>query len=160
MHVKERATTMIEIKHNGKRLLITGPKGNVEILASDEAAWKLMMLIEGECEPAGRVKVAGEYGYCRQRYYQLLDAFRRKGTVAMASAKRGPKTNYRRTPEVTRQVIRYRFLDPDAPAGVMAQKMRQNGLTISTRSVARIIQEYGLQKNSTHAGRRRTMGRK
>ena len=66
--------------------------------------------------------------------------------MALQSKKRGPKTNYRRTHEVVRQVIRHRFLDPDASADVIAQKLRQRGLTIGTRSVERVIQDLGLQK--------------
>jgi len=152
---------MIEIRHDADRLLVAGKKGCLEISPSDEIAWKLMMLIEGECEPASRVSVAAEYGYCRQRYYQLIDGFRREGASALANRKRGPKTNYRRTPEVTRQIIRHRFLDPDASPEVIAQKLRQNGFAIATRSVSRVIQEYGLQKKtSTSAGRKRKTGRK
>ena len=59
---------------------------------------------------------------------------------------RGPKKKYRRTDELQRQVIRHRFLDPDASAEVIAQKLRQTGFVISTRSVERVIAEYGLQK--------------
>ena len=152
---------MIELTHRGDRLLVTGQKGSLEVARTDEVAWKLMMLIEGECGPASRVSTAGEYGYCRQRYYQLLEGFRREGAAILASQKRGPKTNYRRTPEVTRQVIRFRFLDPDASPEVMAQRLRQNGLAVSTRSVSRVIEDYGLQKKGfTNAGRRRKTDRR
>src|SRR5207253_7224771 len=34
----------------------------------------------------------------------------------------------------------------DASAEVIAQKLRQSGLLISTRSIARVIAEFGLQK--------------
>jgi hypothetical protein len=64
------------------------------------------------------------------------------------SKARGPKTNYRRTGEVERQVIRHRFLDPLASAEVIAQKLRQTGFAISRRSVARVIADYGLQKKT------------
>ena len=66
----------------------------------------------------------------------------------LLSQKRGPKHNYRRTDEVIRQVIRHRFLDPDASAEVIAQKLRQCGLSISTRSVERVIEQFGLQKKT------------
>ena len=62
--------------------------------------------------------------------------------------RRGPKTNYVRTDEVERQVIRHRFLDPDASADIIAQKLRQAGFEISTRSVERVIETYGLQKKT------------
>jgi hypothetical protein len=63
---------------------------------------------------------------------------------------RGPKTDYRRTEQVVRLVIRHRFLDADASPQVIAQKLRQAGLSISQRSVERIIADYGLQKKTLH----------
>ena len=75
--------------------------------------------------------------------------------MALQSQKRGPKTNYRQTAEVVRQVIRHRFLDGDASAEVIAQKLRQTGGTISNRSVERIIAEYGLQKKTPQVPSRR-----
>jgi hypothetical protein len=47
-----------------------------------------------------------------------------------------------------RQVIRHRFLDPEASTEVIAQKLCQTGFVISIRSVARVIAEYGLQKKT------------
>jgi transposase len=91
---------------------------------------------------------ARKYGLSRARYFQLRAAYRRSGALGLKSRKRGPKQNYRRTPEVVRQVIRHRFLDPDASAEVIAQKLQQTGLPISIRSVARVVEDYGLQKKT------------
>ncbi|MGI6418473.1 MAG: hypothetical protein ACOX1P_22730 [Thermoguttaceae bacterium] len=68
----------------------------------------------------------------------------------MQSQKRGPKTHDRGTPEVVRRVIHHHFLDPDASAEVIAQKLVQNGWTLSIRSVERLLTDYGL------IGRRRS----
>ncbi len=122
---------------------IVGQHGSLQVSDRDEVARKLAMLIEGQCEGSARA-----YGYTRQRYFQLLQRFAREGAAALANQRRGPKTNYRRTGELTRQVIRYRFLDPDASAEVIAQKLRQTGFPISMRSVSRVIAEYGLQKKT------------
>jgi hypothetical protein len=46
--------------------------------------------------------------------------------------------------------IRLRFLDPAVSPAVIAQKLRQLGHAISTRSVERIIADYGLQKKTPH----------
>ena len=54
----------------------------------------------------------------------------------------------KRTEEVVRQIIRHRFLDPDASARVIAQKLRQCDWEISTRSVQRVISQFGLQKRT------------
>jgi hypothetical protein len=143
---------MIEM-HDGVPFL-HGPKGSLPIREDDEITLKLAMLYEGQCEGLGPQKAAKKYGYTRQRYHQIRDLFERQGAEGLKSIKRGPKTNYRRTDEVVRQVIRYRFLDPKMSAEVIAQKLNQNGYTIAARSVERVISEYGLQKKtafvSTH----------
>jgi hypothetical protein len=106
------------------------------------------MLIEGECEGLGPLKAAAKYDFSKQRYFQLREAFLQKGTAALQSKLRGPKTQYRRTDELVRQVIRHRFLDPEASASVIAQKLRQSGFEISMRSVERVIADFGLQKKT------------
>ena len=50
--------------------------------------------------------------------------------------------------EVVRQVIRHRFLDPEASPAVIAQKLSQAGWIISIRSVERVIEQFGLQKKT------------
>ncbi len=127
---------------------LIGPDGSLEVLLDDEITHKLCMLIEGECEGLGPSQAAHKYDFSRQRYFQLRTAFAEQGAIALRSRKRGPKSHYRRTHEVVRQIIRHRFLDPHASADVIAQKLRQCGLSISTRSVERVIQEFGLQKKT------------
>lgn len=137
---------MIEMR-DGVRFL-SGPKGSLPIREDDEITCKLAMLYEGHCEGLGPEKAAEKFGYTRQRYYQIRDTFEEHGAEGLKSLKRGPKRNYRRTDEVVRQVIRYRFLDPNMAAEVIAQRLNQNGYIISTRSVERVISEYGLQKKT------------
>jgi transposase len=127
---------------------IVGPTGNLVIPTDDEITPRLLMLIEGECEKPGRSGAAMKYGMSRQRYHQLFTQFQTGGVLALQSQKRGPKANSVRTEEVERQVIRHRFLDPDASVDVIAQKLRQAGIEISTRSVERIVERYGLQKKT------------
>ena len=127
---------------------LVGKHGTLPVAEQDEVTRKLAMLIEGECEGLGPSQAAQKFGYSRQRYFQLLQTYQELGSAALRSKPRGPKRNYRRTSEVQRQVIRYRFLDPQASADVIAQKLRQTGLVIHTRSVERIIADYGLQKKT------------
>jgi transposase len=137
---------MIEI-HEGKAFM-SGSKGSLPIREDDEISFKLAMLFEGECEGLGPVKAAKKFGYTRQRYYQILDQFKADGARGLKSRKRGPRRNYRRTDEVVRQIIRYRFLDPQISPEVIAQKLNQTGSLIAARSVERVISDYGLQKKT------------
>jgi transposase len=127
---------------------IVGPAGDLLIPDGDEITPRLLMLIEGQCEGLGPMLAAQKYGLSRQRYYQVQKQFPKNGLVALFSQKRGPKSNSVRTGEVERQVIRHRFLDPDASVDIIAQKLRQAGFEISTRSVERVIEKYGLQKKT------------
>jgi transposase len=127
---------------------IIGPTGELPVLADDLVVSRLAMLIEGQCEGLGADKAAVKLDLSKQRYFQLLRLYREHGSAGLQGHKPGPKRNYVRTDEVVRQVIRHRFLDPDATVDVIAQKLRQAGFPVSTRSVDRVIEEYGLQKKT------------
>lgn len=137
---------MLKTTHDS--LELHGPAGSLSAPGPDPMLSKLAMLFEGECEGLGPKAAAQKHGYSPQRYFQLRRVFCEQGLPGLVDAKRGPKTNYRRTEEVVQQVIRYRFLDPEASAEVIGQRLRQNGHSISTRTVGRIIAEYGLQKKT------------
>ena len=129
-------------------LRIVGPAGELPILADDLVVARFAMLVEGQCEGLGATKAAEKLGLSKQRYFQLLKLFTKQGSEGLRGHKPGPKRDYVRTDEVVRQIIRHRFLDPDATVDIIAQKLRQAGFVISTRSVVRVIEDYGLQKKT------------
>ncbi|TVR48150.1 MAG: helix-turn-helix domain-containing protein [Puniceicoccaceae bacterium] len=129
-------------------LRFRGPGGSLAVRPDDEISRRLAMLLAGECGDLGVAEAARRFGFSRQRYHQLRSLFLEHGAGALAPQTRGPKTDYRRTDEAIRLVIRLRFLDPQASAEVIAQKLRQLGHPISVRSVERIIADYGLQKKT------------
>jgi len=142
-------STSLEFDPCAHRLI--GPTGALPILPTDQSVIRFLMLVEGECLGQTVGDIAQKYGYCRQRYYQLLAAFRQGGLAALQLHKTGPKANYRRTDQAVRQVLRYLFLDPEASPEVVTQKLRQSHFQISLRSVQRIIADYGLQKKTLRA---------
>lgn len=121
----------------------------LEVSPQDSLLWKLSMILEA-AHPDSRQTtieaIAGKYGYTREYFYQVLEKLKSQGSQSLADRPTGPKTRYKRTPEVTKQILRHRFLDPEANCEVIAQKMRQTGYKVSQRSVERVIGEYGLQK--------------
>ena len=137
---------MIEI-HEGI-VSLSGPEGSLPVKEDDHITLKLAMLFEGQCEGLGPSKAAEKFGYTRQRYYQILKQFMDQGAKGLKGLKPGPKRNYRRTDEVIRQIIRYRFLDPQMSPEVIAQTLNQDGYSIAIRSVERVLSEYGLQKKT------------
>lgn len=134
---------------------LVGPSGSLQVLEDDEIIKKVAMIYEAECGNLGPSAAAKKFGYCKQRYFQIRKTFLSKGAEALISQKKGPKSNYRRTESIVRQIIRHRFLDPEVSAEVIAQKLSQCGYPISIRSVERVIAEYGIQKKtlSVQAGR-------
>jgi transposase len=140
-------------------ILLEGPKGVLAINIQDKLAMRLAMLYEGKCTELGPTKAAKKYGCTRQRFYQLFNAFIEGGSDALMPKKAGPKKNYVRTENVVNQIIRHRFLDPDAKVEVIAQKMQQTGIKISKRSVELTITEYGLQKKTIQVPSQRKTAR-
>jgi hypothetical protein len=130
------------------RSRILGAYGELIVLDDDEITRKLMMLIEGECEGLGPGAAAEKYDYTRQRYSQILHKYITEGALALKSRKPGPKTNYRQGEMVVKEIILHRFLDQDASAEIIAQKLRQCGHTISARTVRRVISAQGLEKKT------------
>src|SRR5271165_81953 len=137
---------MIEFFDSSAKLV--GHSGSILLPDDDEITRKLAMLFEGQCEGLGPTQAARKFGYTKQRYFQLLEQFEAQGALALQSKARGPKTNYRRTEELVRQIIRHRFLDPDASAEVIAQKLQQAHHLLSIRSVERAVRQLRADKIS------------
>jgi hypothetical protein len=111
----------------------------------DNLAMKFAMLFEGHCTVGVKAAIQ-KYGYTEQRYYQLLNDYLQGGSHALIDKKPGSNKQPVRTENVVNQIIRLRFLDPFASAGVISQKLNQIGFKVSRRSVERTITDYGLQK--------------
>ncbi|MEW6095143.1 MAG: hypothetical protein AB1567_01260 [bacterium] len=145
--MKKKISSVKETK-DSHSLILEGPCGSLRIEPSDKLSMKLAMLFEGTCLSKHPSQVAAKYGFTKQRYYQILQDFNEGGSSAIIEKKKGPKRNYIRTESIVNQILRYKFLDPESSAEVIAQKITQAGTRISTRSVERTITEYGLQKKT------------
>ncbi len=133
---------------NDENNMFTGPNGTLSINPNDHTTKKLAMLIEGKCFGSGPTEAAKKFGYTKQRFFQLLNDYNKGGVQALIDKKSGPTKNYRLTDYIENLIIRYRFLDPDSSPSVIAQKLKQDGHKIGTRSVERTITKYGLQKKT------------
>jgi hypothetical protein len=98
------------IEHTPEGWVLIGPEGRLLVPEQDDITPKLSMLFEAQCEGRRVIDTVKKFGFTKQRYYQLLHLFQEKGASALQNQKRGPKSNYRRTQENVRQVIRHRFL--------------------------------------------------
>jgi hypothetical protein len=142
---------MIAMKTNTQETIIfQGKTDHLMIRKDDSFAMKLAMLFEGIISDIPKKELARKYGYTREHYYLLKHLFEKHGSDGLMDKKTGPKKSTKRTDIVNNQIIRLRFLDPDASVEVIGQKMRQMGFSISDRSINRTIQQYGLQKKTSH----------
>lgn len=120
---------------------------NMSIKPTDTVAWKLLMLYEAASTSTNKIgSIAKKYGYTREHFYVIKKKFDENGSEGLRDKPKGPKRNYKRTKELEKQIIRHRFLDPEASSEVITQKLQQAGHNISQRSVERTINVYGLQK--------------
>jgi len=120
---------------------------NMSIKPTDTVSWKLLMLYEAASTNTNKIgSIAKKYGYTREHFYVIKKKFDESGSEGLRDKPKGPKRNYKRTKELEKQIIRHRFLDPEASSEVITQKLQQAGHNISQRSVERTINVYGLQK--------------
>lgn len=129
-------------------LQIAGPAGALPVLSNDKLARQFGMLFECRCLGRSVKEVTAKYNFSRQRYFQIQKRYLAEGCRGLVPRKTGPKRRHVRRENVNAQIIRHKFLDPDASAEVIAQKLNQCGIRISKRSVQRTIAEYGLQKKT------------
>src|SRR4030042_1724684 len=139
---------------------IKGPNGILSIYGSDPVAYKIAMIVEYFKGGISPEDIAKKYGYTREHVYFILRKFKKEGSVGLLDKVRGRKNNTVRNEVIENQIIRHRFLDPEASAQVIAQKMNQSGYKISVRSVERTITEKGLQKKTLRmqSGKRKDHG--
>lgn len=120
---------------------------SLRVSPRDSVAWKLLMLFDAASQEEDKIEdIAKKYGYTREHFYFIKKTFEAHGSTGLIDKPQGPKSNYRRTKEIEKQILRHRFLDPEASSQVITQRMQQSGHAISQRSVERTINEYGLQK--------------
>lgn len=132
---------------------ITAGKGKhtFTISPDDKLSLKVNMIMEYIYEGVSLNHIREKYGYTKQRFFQLLNTYKQFGIEALITKKTGPKRNRIRTESIENLIVRYKFLDSSMSAAVIAQKLKQQGISISQRSVMRTITEKGLsKKNSSH----------
>ena len=134
--------------------MIKGPAGQLALRTDDEACSDLAMLIEGETSGRPLDEVLGEFGRSRSTYYEKLRRFRELGVAGLLAKPPGPRSAWRRPLEVVRFIVTARLRDPDRAAAQIAGDLGRLGHAVSTRSVERTLQQFGLTRGTRAAARR------
>ena len=102
--------------------------------ADDKTTRKLLMLIEGTYGIGVKASIA-KYGYTEQRYYQLLNVFKKEGVQALVDQKRGPKTNRVRSKKLIGQIGKAEHPRDRVPGSIAAALGVGNGAVFALVSV-------------------------
>ena len=97
---------------------------------------------------ARHAEAARKHGVTGQALLPSAQALRGKRRPGSPEPEARSKTNYVRTDEVERQVIRQRFSIPMPRLISSPRSFARPVSPISTRSVERVIEKYGLQKKT------------
>jgi transposase len=133
------------------RRQITGPGGALPLLAQDEAALDLAMLIAGETSGRSLDDVLAEFGRSRSTYYEKLRRFLDLGVEGLIPRPPGPRSAWRRPLEVVRFIVTTRLRHPDRGAPAIVEELKRLGHCVSTRSVERTLTQFGLTRPATRA---------
>jgi len=132
---------------------IEGPGGMLPLLAEDELATDLLMLIEGETSGRALDDVLRQFGRSRSTYYEKLRRFREEGVEGLMARPSGPRSPWRRPLEVIRYIVTSRLRSPERSAADIAAGLARGGHQVSTRSVERTLTQFGLTRGGSRTPR-------
>lgn len=125
---------------------ISGPGGRLALRPDDDAAFDLVMLIQGETSGRSLDEVLAEFGRSRSTYYEKLRRFREQGLEGLLARPPGPRSAWRRPLEVVRFIVTARLRDGSRSAAAIAEDLTRLGHSVSTRSVERTLTQFGLTR--------------
>lgn len=85
-----------------------------------------------------------KFNLSREMLYRSLEAFEKHGLQGLLPEKTGPKKARISRDEIEKKVITLKFQFPSLGKEEMAQTLKKEGIPISSRTVARIYNKYGL----------------
>jgi len=86
----------------------------------------------------GVAKTAEEFGFSKMSYYNIKNAFEKKGMLALIPEKTGPKEAHKLTPQCQEYIDKYIQDNPAASSSnVAAALMADKGVGISKRTIDR-----------------------
>jgi len=110
----------------------------------DKLQVKYEMLRSHEVEEMPIQRAAELFGYTRQGFYQIQQAFREEGMAGLLEKKRGRKGPVKCTPEIVAFVARQKQADAELSGRELAERVFQEyGVQVHRRTVERVVQGLG-----------------
>ena len=107
---------------------------------NDKLQVKYEMLRSHEVETVPIHRAAPLFGYTRQGFYQVLQAFREKGMAGLLEKKRGRKGPVKCTPEIVAFVVRQKQLEPELSGRELAERvLEEHGVGMHRRTIEKVV---------------------
>lgn len=123
------------------------------ISSADVVQWRYEMIREGSLSRKPIEQICQKYNYSRDMYFYYKAKFNAQGMMGLVDKKPGPQKPSKRTEDADRQIIELRFKHPHLDMYEIAHQIKQEGFDLSSRSVARTLQEHGLSLKKTKGKR-------
>ena len=108
--------------------------------ARDTLQVKYEMLRSHEIDDLPISRAAEQFGYTRQAYYQIRDAFAREGIPGLAGKKRGRKGPVKCTPEVVAFLVEEKQRNRELTGEELAERLLANkGVELHRRTIEKIV---------------------
>jgi len=108
--------------------------------AHDTLQVKYEMLRSHEVDQVPIIRVVEQFGYSRQAYYQIREAFSQEGIAGLAGRKRGRKGPVKCTPEVVAFLLEEKRRHPELTGQELAERLlATKGVDLHRRTVEKII---------------------
>jgi len=125
--------------------------------ADDRLQVKYEMLRSHEVDRVPVSRAAEQFGYTRQAYYQVCQAFGDEGMAGLLEKKRGRKGPLRCTPEVVGFLLGEKQRHPDLTGAELAGRLlEERGVEVHRRTVEKIVARLagarGQRKKTPSAG--------
>jgi transposase len=106
----------------------------------DKLQTKYEMLRSREVDRVAIQQVAEMFGYSRQGFYQLQEAFRKGGMAGLLEKRRGPKGPAKCTPQIVTFVLAEKQADPALTGRELAERLGgARGVSLHRRTIEKIL---------------------
>jgi transposase len=107
---------------------------------NDKLQVKYEMLRSHEVEGLPINRAAQLFGYTRQGFYQVQQAFRAQGMAGLLEKKRGRKGPVKCTPEIVAFLVREKQLKPELSGRELAERvLEEHGVRVHRRTVEKVV---------------------
>ena len=107
---------------------------------NDKLQVKYEMLRSHEVEAVPIHRAAELFGYTRQGFHQVRQAFREEGTAGLLEKKRGRKGPVKCTPEIVVFLVREKQREPELSGRELAERvLERHGVRVHRRTVEKVV---------------------